>query len=122
MSAGPPVRQVINAYGSGGFRVSGVAYRGSILILPTLTQAWPAAAVDGSITRDLVVMVKAGPRVEILLIGCGPRMLQLPADLRSAFKELNIGLEAMDTGAACRTYNVLSAEGRRVGAALIPVG
>ncbi len=122
MSAGPSVRQVINAYGSGGFRVSGVAYRGSILILPTLTQAWPAAAVDGSITRDLVVMVKAGPRVEILLIGCGPRMLQLPADLRSAFKELNIGLEAMDTGAACRTYNVLSAEGRRVGAALIPVG
>lgn len=122
MATDLPIRQVISAYGSGGFKVSGVAFKGPILILPTLTQAWPVSSVDQIITDDFVVMVKAGPMVELLLVGCGPRLLPLPADLRAAFTRLKIGLEPMDTGAACRTYNVLSAESRRVGAALIPVG
>lgn len=122
MTTDRPIRQVITAYGSGGFKVSGVAFKGPILILPTLTQAWPVTSVDRIITDDFVVMVKAGPMVEILLVGCGPKLVPLPPDLRAAFAALNIGIEAMDTGAACRTYNVLSAEARRVGAALIPVG
>jgi len=59
--------------------------------------------------------------VEVLLIGCGPRMVLLPSALRRQIREAGIGMDAMDTGAACRTYNVLISEGRRAAAALIPV-
>ena len=59
--------------------------------------------------------------VEILLIGCGKKQAVLPPKIRMGLKEVGIGLEVMDTGAAVRTYNVLLAEGRRVAAALMMV-
>jgi uncharacterized protein len=58
--------------------------------------------------------------IEILLLGLGRSTTAVPASLRSALRNARIALEAMDTGAACRTYNVLVAEDRRVAAALIP--
>ncbi len=61
----------------------------------------------------------AEPAVEILMLGCGGRFAMVPAELRQALRAEGIALEAMDTGAACRTYNVLLAEDRRVAAALI---
>jgi uncharacterized protein len=54
-----------------------------------------------------------------LILGLGPRFLMVPAELRQALKGHGIAVEAMDTGAACRTFNVLLAEDRRVAAALI---
>jgi len=59
--------------------------------------------------------------VELLLFGQGARMAPVPPALRQGLREAGIGLEPMDTGAACRTYNVLAAEGRRIAAALIAV-
>ena len=58
---------------------------------------------------------------EILLIGCGPRMQMLPPGLRQALKAIGVVAEPMDTGAACRTYDILISEGRRVAAALLPM-
>ena len=63
----------------------------------------------------------ADPPIDLLLIGCGAQVARLPPDLRDALKAKAIFADGMDTGAACRTYNVLMAEERRVAAALIAI-
>jgi uncharacterized protein len=68
-----------------------------------------------------VVTAGENGSVNLLLIGCGPRMAMIPAALRASLRAKGVVIEPMDTGAACRTYNVLMAEGRLVAAALIPV-
>ena len=74
----------------------------------------------GSTTFFLLVTEAAVP-AEILVLGCGARAVFVPPDLRAALKAAGLGLEVVDTGSACRIYNVLLAESRRVAAALIPL-
>ena len=114
----PAGRQVIERYGAGGFQVSGVAYGSSVLITPDHTEAWPVSAV-AELTLDSLAPLTARGDVNILLLGCGRRMQPVPTSLRQDLKALGIVVDAMDTGAACRTYNVLLSEDRRVAAALI---
>lgn len=111
-------RQVIESHGATGFRVSGIVYGGAILVLPHQTQAWRVASLADAAAANLAPAVDAA--VEILLLGCGRRMLQVPAALRQVLRAHGVVIDAMDTGAACRTYNVLLAEDRRVAAALLP--
>jgi len=66
-----------------------------------------------------VLTEAAAGNVDLLLLGCGARMAMVPAALRQQLRDAGVVIEAMDTGAACRTYNVLMADGRRVAAALI---
>ena len=75
--------------------------------------------IAGLLIDSLQAVLDSDPPVEILLIGCGARVAMLDPALKAALKERGIGCDAMDTGAACRTYNVLMAEARRVVAALI---
>ena len=117
----PSGRQVIESYGATGFRVTGVAYAGSILVFPDATLVWPVAGIDAVTTETLQPVIERGG-TEILLLGCGLRMMPVPAALRQALKTAGISIDAMDTGAACRTYNVLLAEDRRVVAALVRLG
>jgi uncharacterized protein len=119
----PAGRQIIESYGDGRFRVSGTAYASSILVFPDRTLPWAAAgAADISLDNlDAVAQAAAAGTVDVLLIGCGPRMTLIPSELRRTLRAAGIVIEPMDTGAACRTYNVLMSEGRRVAAALIPV-
>jgi uncharacterized protein len=119
VSARFPGRAPIEAYGNGGFRFAGMSHRGSILCLLSGIHAWePADPLDAP---SLAPALAEKGALKVLLLGTGSRQ-QLPAtDLRRAFREAGVALEAMDTGAACRTYNVLLAEGRPVGAALIAV-
>ena len=117
----PEGRQVIESYGDGRFRVSGVPIEGSILILPTATFPWPAVDPSGFTLDSFSPLLAADPPVEILLVGCGKRLVPLAPALKAALRERGIGADPMDTGAACRTYNVLMAEGRRVAAALLAV-
>ena len=115
----PPDRQLIQRYGDGGFTVSGVRHSGPILVLPTATAHWEAqrvAEIDGA---SLATTLRAA-NVSLCLIGCGLRMEQLPAGLREVLREAGVSVDAMETGAACRTYNMLVGEGRAVAAALIP--
>ncbi len=114
-------RQVIDSYGSGGFRVGGIAYEGAIIVFPDATLRWNAARIE-DVTLASLAPVSARGGVEILLVGCGRRFVLLPKDLRARLKEVGIVADSMDTGAACRTYNVLLAEDRRVAAALLPAG
>ncbi len=115
----PSGRQIIESYGPRGFRVTGVAYARSILVFPDATLDWEVAGIEGVTAETLQPVIERG-ETEILLLGCGARMARVPAALRQALKLAGISLEPMDTGAACRTYNVLLAEDRRVAAALLP--
>jgi uncharacterized protein len=116
----PAGRQVIESYGPAGFRVSGAVHAGSILVFPDRTEAWPVAAL-AELTPGHFDALAAHGDVEIVLLGCGARMGLVPAALRQALRDMGIVLDPMDTGAACRTYNVLLAEERRVAAALIRI-
>ncbi len=115
----PKGRQIIQGYGDMGFRVNGLRYEGSVLVLPDRTVVWPVTAVDQISEETLPPAGMEG--VEILLIGTGTRGALIPPALRRRFSEHGIVLEVMDTGAACRTFNVLLVEERRIAAALIAV-
>jgi uncharacterized protein len=114
-------RQVIDSYGPRSFRVSGAAHDGAILVFPDATQAWPVSGM-AEITAESLAPVMAHGGVEILLVGCGPRMMPLARAVRDRLRAAGIVADTMDTGAACRTYNILLAEDRRVAAALLPAG
>ena len=109
-------RQVIERYGPTGFRISGSIFRGPVLVFPEHTDLWESAAM----TAESLAPVVAHGGVELLLLGLGKRMAPLAPTLRAALKAQGIAVEPMDTGAACRTYNVLLGEDRRVAAALLP--
>lgn len=117
----PQGRQLIERYGNGGFRVSGESYHGSIMVLPERSDTWPVTAIEQLDLASLEPVLSAEPAVEVLLIGCGRSMALIDPDLRAAARARGVVLEPMDTGAACRTYNVLVAEERRVAAVLIAV-
>ncbi|MBM3733750.1 MAG: hypothetical protein FJW24_09880 [Acidimicrobiia bacterium] len=116
----PSGRQVIEAYGGGGFVIAGARHAGSVLVWPDRAAPWNVAAAD--IGEESLAPLFTAPLPEILVIGCGPRFLPAPVALRAAIRARGPALEWMDTGAACRTFNVLLAEGRPVAAALIAVG
>ena len=118
----PAGRQVIESYGRTGFRVSGVTFDGPILVFPDATLRWAGATAFADLSAGSFAAVTDRGGVEILLVGCGRRMLPLAGALRAGLRAAGIVADAMDTGAACRTYNVLLAEDRRVAAALLPAG
>jgi len=115
----PKGRQVINGYGDMGFRVNGVRFEGSVLVRPDLTTTWPVTSIAALTLESLPIDGLAG--IEILLIGGGSRGTVILPGLRRQYANHGIVLEVMDTGAACRTFNVLLVEERRVAAALIAV-
>lgn len=117
----PPGRQVVEAYGGGGFRVGGIAYRGSILVFPERTLAWSVGDIAEMTLESLEATLTGYDGLEVLLVGCGTKLVFISPAWRKAVRAAGPVLEAMDTGAACRTYNVLLAEERRVAAALIAV-
>jgi uncharacterized protein len=114
-------RPFIEAYGDGGFRVSGARHHGSVLILPDATHRWPIDTFDAVTADSFALILEQQTMIDILLLGCGARLRLVTADLRAPLRTAGITLDAMDTGAACRTYNLLAAEERRVAAALIAV-
>ncbi|MCW0180475.1 Mth938-like domain-containing protein [Zavarzinia sp.] len=123
----PPLRELdqaerrIERYGAGGFRIGGVVHEGGALVTERRTAAWPAVSLASLDADDVAPLIALRDEFEFVLIGCGPRFGLLPKAAKQALREAGIRFDVMDTGAACRTYNVLVAEGRRVAAALLPV-
>ena len=115
-----PQAAAIDAYGQGGFRFADMSHRGSILCLPDGIWAWPVGAPQ-DITAESLERVFAAKGVELFMLGTGKQPWLMPEALRWRFRDARIGLEVTPTGPAVRTYNILFAEGRRVGAALIAV-
>jgi uncharacterized protein len=116
----PAGRQVIERYGQSGFRIAGVIHRGSVLVFPDRTLPWSAVNASDVTQESLAPVVEYGG-VQILLLGLGRAMGAIPPALRETLHAAGIVVELMDTGAACRTYNVLVAEDRHVAAALLPL-
>lgn len=113
-------KQLIQGYGAGEFRIANELYTTSILVFPDRTEAWPVTDAAGLSYDDFAALEGDSANLDILVVGCGPRFVAPPQGLRQAVKDrTGVVVEWMDTGAACRTFNVLLAEERRVAAALI---
>lgn len=116
-----PQQVGIDAYGNGGFRFAGMSHRGSLLCLPGGMQAWDVAEAGALTLAALTPVLAVADDLDVLLIGMGPEIAAVDPDLRAALRERRVIVEAISTGSAVRTYNVLLAEDRAVGAALIAV-
>jgi len=112
-------RQLIQAYREGGFTVAGTRYDRSLLVMPEHTAAWPVGAFSAVTLESVAPITACAGEIELLILGCGATFAPAPAGLRDGLRSHGIVVEAMTTPAACRTYNVLLAEDRRVAAALI---
>ena len=104
----------VEGYGPGFFRIGGEVVHGPVITSPRGTQSWA-----GYEDRD--DLLSLADDIDVLFVGTGAEIAHLPADLRDALEGAGIGVEVMASPAACRTYNVLLSEGRRVALALIPV-
>lgn len=104
----------IEGYGPGFFRIGGEVIEGPVLILPSGAGGW------GGLEATDPLLAAAGD-IDVLFLGTGIEISHAPASLRLALEGANIGLEVMATPPACRAYNVVLSEGRRIGAALLPV-
>ena len=109
-----PGKLPIDGYGPGFFRIGGRVYREMVAVLPSGVIAWGG-------TSDTESILAAVGSLDLLLVGTGDTVLPLPGSFREVLVEAAIAVEAMPTPSACRTYNVLLGEGRRVAVALMPV-
>ncbi len=116
-----PYQAAIDGYGNGGFRFAGMSHRGSLLCLPTGMHKWDVDAAVGISFENLQPVFDAAEQIDVLLVGLGKDIVGFPKTIRQALRERSIIVEAIATGGAVRTYNVLLGESRAVGAALIAV-
>lgn len=105
----------VEGYGSEGFRIGGQVHAGHMICAPSGTQGW------GGLEDAAPLLALAG-QIDVLFIGTGAEIAHIPAELRQQLEEAGIGVETMATPAACRTYNVLLSEGRRIALAVLAVG
>lgn len=111
---GPPP---IDSYGGGGFRLSEVFHKGGLLLTPDGAQPWSEELSEAGFAVPLAM----AQEIDVLLVGMGAEIAPLPRAVREALEAAGVGVEVMSTASACRTYNVLLAEDRRVAVALIAV-
>ncbi len=116
-----PGQAPIEAYGNGGFRFAGMSHRGSLLIVPSGVYGWDVTRFSDITPDHLAPFFREMDAPGLILLGTGVGHEIPSKSLRDACDKAVLGLEAMSTGAACRTYNVLLAEKRIVGAGLIAV-
>jgi uncharacterized protein len=116
-ASAPSALNTFSGYGEGFVMVNGQRHERSLIVTPERVVPWAAASFDRLEEGDFQPVLELAP--EILLIGTGPRQRFPHPRLTRALAAQRIGVEAMDLQAACRTYNILMAEERRVAAALL---
>lgn len=104
----------VDGYGPGFFRIAGQVHQGALLVSATGVVSWEGYS-------DAAELLALAGKVDVLFIGTGAEIAHIPADLRHKLEEAGIGHEVMNSPAACRTYNVLLSEGRRIALAVLPV-
>lgn len=113
----------IEGYAPDGFRVAGRFREGALILSAAGVAAWvgprPGEPLEAAAAEALKVF---SGTVDVLLIGVGAELAQPPAAFRDALRAADLRFDALGTPAACRTYNVLLTEERRVAAALLPTG
>jgi len=109
---------VVTGLGPGWVRVGAIEYRESLVLTPdTIVTGWAPAGFERLTEADFARLLEGRP--DVVLFGSGPTLRFPTPGLTRALIDARIGLEVMDTPAACRTYNILAGEGRRVTAALL---
>ena len=116
-----PGRAPIDAYGAGGFRFADMSHRGSILCLPSGVHGWDVHGPEDITEAALEPVLAEAGDIEVLLVGMGMDFRRMPKEIQALLRESGIVTDAMNTGSAVRTFNVLLAEDRAVAAALIAV-
>jgi uncharacterized protein len=111
----------IEAYGKGGFAFADMSHRGSLLCLPDAIWAWDVTRPEQVDRYSLVRVFESANSIDTLIVGTGTDVWVPPRGLREELRAVRIVLDAMQTGPAIRTYNIMLGERRRVAAALIAV-
>ena len=114
----PTALNTVTAYGPGFIEINKIRYTSAVLLTPERVAPWDIASFDALAEADFERL--RGLEPEVALLGTGSRQRFPHPRLARALAEARIGLEVMTTAAACRTYNILMAEGRKVAAALMP--
>jgi uncharacterized protein len=111
----------IDGYGNGGFRFAQMSHRGSLLCLPTGMHAWAVSAPTDISLDNFAPVFAVADQLDVLLVGLGKEISGFDKAMRQALRARGVIVEAIATGGAVRTYNILLGENRAVGAALIAV-
>ena len=111
---------LFSGYGEGYVTVAQVRYERSVVVSPRSVAEWAASAFEALGADDFAFVTELQP--EIVLLGTGATQRFPGPALARVLAETGAGFEVMDTRAACRTYNILAAEGRKVAAALLLAG
>ena len=111
----------IEAYGKGGFAFADMSHRGSLLCLPDSIWAWEVVRPEQIDRYSLSKVFEAANGIDTLIVGSGTEVWVPPRALREELRAVRIVLDAMQTGPAIRTYNIMLGERRRVAAALVAV-
>ena len=114
----PSGQNLFTGYGAGYVSINGERYDYPVLVSPERpVEAWAAAAFDTLTAAHFEALLVSEP--EIVIVGTGETLRFPPTQLTRVFAHARVGFEVMDSKAACRTYNILVAEGRRVLAAIL---
>lgn len=116
-ASAPSALNTFSGYGDGFVLVNGQRHERSMIVMPDKLMDWSAASFDALAEADFDVFLELNP--EILLLGTGQKQRFPHPRLTRKLAGKRIGVEVMDVQAACRTYNILMAEERRVAAALL---
>jgi uncharacterized protein len=104
----------VDSYGPGFFRIGGEVINGPMIAVEAQARAWGGLA-------DEAALIALADQADVIFIGMGAEIAHLPKPLREALEETGVGVEVMSSPSACRTYNVLLSEGRRVALAVLPL-
>ncbi|MCI4665840.1 MAG: Mth938-like domain-containing protein [Neomegalonema sp.] len=112
----------IDGYAPGGFRVAGQFIEGAVLLSARGVQHWSAGPAPAGLDMAAAeAVISAVGDVDVLLLGTGAEIAPLPSGFREALTKSGLRFDVMGAPAACRTYNVLLTEDRRIAAALLPL-
>ena len=104
----------VDGYGPGFFRIGGEVYEGALVVLPSGIAPW--GGFD-----DAQRLIDVADAIDVVFIGTGAEIAYISVEFRKSLEDVGLGVEVMSSPTACRTYNVVLSEGRRVGLALLPV-
>lgn len=114
-------KNIIHSYAGGRIKVGENVYERPVIVTPDNIISWEINVAAAALqAEDFAPLLAMKADIDVVLLGCGKTMVFLKPDVKLALSGKGLNIDVMDTGAACRTYNVLMAEGRRVAAALIP--
>ena len=116
-ASSPSALHTFSGYGEGYVTVNGQRHESNLIVTPEQLLPWRATAFDALTEADFQGFLDLN--LEILLLGTGPKQRFPHPRLTRALMEKRVGVEAMDIQAACRTYNILMSEERRVAAGLL---